>query len=95
MFSVKRIQAAAKTIRSKRKLAPVDSLEFAPITWRGRDLSTDAAILYYHGGIYVRPVGRGVVLKELELEPHLDEVLDDGDYEIEIRIIRRLPAAKQ
>lgn len=39
-------------------------------------------------------MGRGVVLERLELKPSLDEVLDAGYYEAEIRIVRRItPAA--
>lgn len=67
------------------------SSEFQPVVWRGRDLSSSDAIFYYRGRCYVRPLGRGVVLSELELAPHLDDVLAEGDYQIEIRVTRRLP----
>ena len=66
--------------------------DFKPITWRGKNLSTDTAIMHYHGRAYSRPMGRGIVLNGLELEPQFDEILDPGDYEIEIRVIRRLPS---
>lgn len=59
--------------------------------WRDTDLSADGLELLYRGKIYVRPLGRGVVLEDLELKPNVDEVLPDGDYEVEIRVIRKLP----
>jgi hypothetical protein len=59
--------------------------------WRDTNLSADGLELLYRGQIFVRPLGRGVVLDDLELKPQLDEVLDEGYYEAEIRIIRRLP----
>ena len=62
-----------------------------PVVWQGKDLSTDATIMYYSGKCYVRPLGRGVVLSDLKFEPHLDDVLAEGDYEVEIRVARRLP----
>lgn len=60
------------------------------ILWRGHDLSTDTAIMFYHGHCYVRPLARGIVLKDLELTPELDELLPTGEYEIEVRVIRRI-----
>lgn len=82
--------------KPKAKIHPAsrsdNSDEFKPVTWRGRDLSTDTAILYYRGRANSRPIGRGVVLNELDFEPQLDEILDPGCYEIEIRVIRRLSA---
>ena len=62
-----------------------------PVVWQGKDLSTDATIMYYSGKCYVRPLGRGVVLNGLMCEPHLDDVLAEGDYEVEIRVVQRLP----
>ena len=59
--------------------------------WRDTDLSADGLELVYRGRIHVRPIGRGVVLEDLESKPHLDDVLDAGDYEAEIRIVRKLP----
>ena len=56
--------------------------------WRDTDLARDGADMHYAGPIYVRPIGRGVVLTGLELEPQLDEVLDEGEYFAEIRILR-------
>jgi hypothetical protein len=61
-----------------------------PILWRDRDLSVPGAIMHYRGDCYVRPLTRGVVLRNLELEPHLDDVLPEGNYEIEIHVIRRI-----
>lgn len=61
-----------------------------PVNWRGRDLSANGAIMHYLGSAYMRPVGRGVVLSELPGQPHLDDVLADGNYELEIRVIRRM-----
>ncbi len=46
----------------------------------------------YRGPIYNRPVGRGVVLEDLEGQPQLDEVLEDNArYEVEIIILKKLP----
>ena len=42
----------------------------------------------YRGRIYVRPIGRGIVLEDREGKPHLDDVLEEGEYEAEIRLIR-------
>ncbi len=44
---------------------------------------------YYRGRIYVRPIGRGIVLEDRDGKPHLDDVLDEGEYEAEIRLVRR------
>lgn len=63
-----------------------------PVFWNNRDLSVPGAIARYHGRCYVRPVGRGVVLSDLEMEPQLDDLLESGDYEIDIRVVRRIPA---
>lgn len=65
---------------------------FNPVVWQGKDLSTDATIMFYGGKCYVRPIGRGVVLSDLKFEPHLDDVLPEGNYEIEIRVVKRLSA---
>ena len=46
----------------------------------------------YQGGIYNRPLGRGIKLKDGEYsmrDVYLDEVIPDGDFEIEI-IIRQI-----
>ena len=67
------------------------ALDDAPVVWGGRNLGAEGAIMLYRSRCYVRPLGRGVVLSDLEHEPHLDDVLYDGDYEIEIRVVRRLP----
>jgi hypothetical protein len=58
--------------------------------WRDTDLSVEGFDMLYKGRISVRPIGRGGVLQDLELTPHLDEVLREGAYEAEIRI-RRSP----
>src|SRR5690606_7375112 len=63
-----------------------------PVIWNNRDLSVPGAIARYHGKCHVRPIGRGVVLSDLEMEPQLDDLLESGDYEIEIRVVRRIPA---
>lgn len=45
----------------------------------------------YNGRIYVRPMSRGVVLLDLHEpidEPQLEDVLDEGYYAVEIRIVR-------
>ena len=63
--------------------------------WRETELSAEGLEFLSRGRIYVRPIGRGVVLEDLELKPHLDDVLDEGNYEAEIRIIRRLPKTNQ
>lgn len=47
--------------------------------------------MFYAGPMYVRPIGRGTMLNELELQPGLEEVLDPGFYDVEIRVKRRLP----
>ena len=60
------------------------------ISWRGRDLSTDATIMYYAGGCDVRPLCRGTMLTDLDLSPEIGEVLPSGKYEIEIRVLRKL-----
>lgn len=44
----------------------------------------------YRGLAYARPIGRGVVLEELDGQPHLEDVLPEGDYDIEIKAFRRL-----
>ena len=56
--------------------------------WCDTDLARDGADLHYVGPLYVRPIGRGVVLTGLENEPHLDDVLPEGEYYAEIRIFR-------
>lgn len=48
-------------------------------------------IFQYKGGIYNRPIGRGIMLKDGEYgrrDVYLDEVIPDGDFEIEI-VIRK------
>lgn len=65
--------------------------EHQPVVWGGHNLGTADAIMCYRGRCYVRPLGRGVVLSDLADEPHLDDVLYDGDYDVEIRVIRRIP----
>lgn len=45
----------------------------------------------YSGRIYVRPVGRGVVLLDLHEpldEPQIEDVLDEGYYAAEIIVVR-------
>lgn len=62
------------------------------------------ADLDYEGRIYVRPIGRGVMLRDLEGEPQLDELIEDavarrygavngwsGRARIRIEILERLP----
>jgi hypothetical protein len=56
--------------------------------WRDADLSRDGAEMHYVGPLYVRPIGRGVVLSGLEGEPHLDDLLPEGEYFAEIRVFR-------
>lgn len=53
-------------------------------------LATDI-VFEYKGKIYNRPLGRGIALKDGEYGErgmYLDEVIPDGDFEIEI-IIRK------
>jgi hypothetical protein len=62
-----------------------------PIVWRERDLSTDATIMYYHGRLHIDPVRGCAYLADLADGPALDEVLSADNYEIELRVIKRLP----
>ena len=45
---------------------------------------------HYRGRIYVRPIGRGIVLEDRLGKPHLDDLLEEGEYEAEIRLLRKL-----
>jgi hypothetical protein len=63
---------------------------FHPVVWRGRDLSGIGGILRYNGVIKIHPVGRSVVLLDLEQSPNLDELLAPGRYEVELRVVCRL-----
>jgi hypothetical protein len=62
-----------------------------PILWRGADLSVNGAPMYYRGRLSIDPIRGSVNLVDLDGAPALDEVLHSDDYEVEIRIIRRVP----
>ena len=55
-------------------------------TWKPTD---ERLLLQYEGRIYVRPVGRGVVLEDEEHRMQLDD-LPDGYYRAEIRVWREV-----
>ncbi len=40
----------------------------------------------YDGPVYVRPVGRGIHLSEAPGKPYIDDVVDEGDYVMQVRI---------
>ena len=40
--------------------------------------------LRYSGNVYIRPLGRGVVLKDLPGEPEIDDLVSEGNYYAEI-----------
>ncbi len=42
----------------------------------------------YQGRVYVRPIGRGIVLLDLPGEPQLEDVLltDTGYYQVDIQV---------
>ena len=61
-----------------------------PVVWRGRSLGGARFIMRYQGRVYVRPIGRGICLLDLELAPALDDILDSGHYQVEFRVLRRL-----
>jgi hypothetical protein len=67
--------------------------EQAPVTWRGRDLSAGAAILAYHGRMHIDAIRGAADLPDLDGSPLLEEVLPSGDYEIEMRVVRRITRA--
>ena len=51
--------------------------------------------LSYKGRIYVRPMGRGICLIDAQLEhgfevPQFEDFPDDGYYEAELKIIRKI-----
>ena len=56
--------------------------------WDDKDLSLNGTDMNYVGPVYVRPIGRGLVLTGLANEPHLDEVLPEGEYFAEIRVFK-------
>jgi hypothetical protein len=41
-------------------------------------MTRSAPDIDYDGRIYVRPVGRGVTLRDLDGAPHLDELVEDA-----------------
>jgi hypothetical protein len=61
------------------------------VEWRGRNLSTPDAIMYYRGRLRIDPIYGSVDLADLDDSPALEEILHSGNYEVEIRVIRRLP----
>ena len=60
-----------------------------PIRWRGLDLSSSGALMYYRGRLNIDCIRGSVRLVDLDGEPALDEVLHSDNYEVEIRVIRR------
>ncbi len=61
---------------------------------RGGGLEQPASgrpLLQYEGRIYIRPLGRGVVLEDDVNQMYLED-LPDGYYRAEIRIWREAPA---
>lgn len=60
------------------------------IIWQGRPLGTKTTLLRYEGRCDVRPLGRGITLRDLVHEPHLEDILGEGSYEVESRVVRRL-----
>ena len=70
------------------------SSEQKPVTWRGRDLSTDDTIMFYHGRLQIDSIHGSAYLQDLPDAPLLEEVLWSDNYEVEIRVIRRIPAER-
>lgn len=55
-------------------------------------MSENSELLFHYAGqIAIRPVGRGVVLEDLEGGPQLDDVLSDGDYWMRVEILSAAP----
>jgi hypothetical protein len=61
-----------------------------PIHWNSADLSIAGACMYYSGRLRIDAIRGTVYLPDLDGEPSLDEVLLAGQYDAEIRIIRRI-----
>jgi len=51
----------------------------------------DTEVFRYAGNVYVKPVGRGIVLDEEEGEPFLETAIPPGSYEAVIVLRRREP----
>ena len=60
------------------------------IEWRGRSLGLAEAMMYYHGRLRIDPIRGYASLEDLEGSPDLDDVLRSGEYDVEIRVLRRL-----
>lgn len=56
-------------------------------------LGSEAISGYYEGRIYVRPMGRGVVMIDRAGMPHLDDVLPEGYYCAKIHVSAIPPLA--
>ena len=67
------------------------SCEQTPITWRGRDLGTADAIMFYSGRLRIEPIRGAVEMLDLLDSPTLDQVLWSDEYEVEIRVVRKIP----
>ncbi len=51
---------------------------------------TPKPIFQYRGPAYVRPIGRGIVLGlGTDYEIHLEDAVDEGDVEIEVKMWRK------
>ena len=94
MAEISRAGYMKRKTRRQKETKTSSKLPFVEpsVKWRGRDLGANGVVLLYRGRIYVRPIGRGVVLEDLELQPQFDEILPEGSYEVEFRINRRLPS---
>lgn len=57
------------------------------------DLSGPDAIMLYKGRLNIDAIRGTVYLNDLPCIPSLDEALSSGEYETEIRVIRRVPKA--
>ena len=60
------------------------------VKWRGKDLSVTSAIMYYSGRLHIDPIRGAVHVPDLEGNPPIEEVLHADDYEVEIRVLRRI-----
>ncbi len=68
----------------------------APSVGSGDLLGAGASSGYYEGRIYVRPMGRGVVMIDRAGMPHLDDdVLPEGYYYAQIHVSALTPSGAE
>lgn len=74
----------------KTKMQANMSRDKIPVTWMNVDLSTVDSIMYYRGRLHIDAVHGSIYLPDLEGTPLLDQVLALGDYEVELKVVRRI-----